>query len=51
MHISRGLWIPILQLARHIIPRWDLEYYSQSVPEKQSEEDLDMQSEDDKQLE
>jgi hypothetical protein len=47
IHVSRGLWIPIIQLARHIIPRWDLEYYSQPhVPKKPSEKDSDTQSED-----
>jgi hypothetical protein len=52
IHISRGLWVPILQLARHIIPRWDWEYHSQPVLQKRpSEEDSDMQSEDDKQSE
>ncbi|KAF8496809.1 hypothetical protein F5888DRAFT_366206 [Russula emetica] len=52
IHMSRGLWVPILQLARHIMPRWDWEYYNQPVTEKkQSKEDWDMQSKDDKQSE
>jgi hypothetical protein len=43
IHISRGLWIPILQLSRHIMPRWEWSYYSQPVvlakrePEENSE--------------
>lgn len=49
IHVSRGLWVPIIQLSRHIIPRWNLEYYSQPhVPKKKpSEKDSDTQSEDD----
>ena len=23
LHVSRGTWMPILQLSRHIMPRWD----------------------------
>lgn len=48
IHVSRGLWVPIIQLTRHIIPRWDLEYYSRPpVPRnKSSEKDSDTQSED-----
>jgi hypothetical protein len=36
LHISKGTWVPILQLARHVIPRWD--WLLQESQEKQSEE-------------
>ena len=36
LHISKGTWMPILQLAQHIIPRWDWGHESQK---KQPEED------------
>jgi hypothetical protein len=39
LQISRGTWLPILQLARHIIPRWDWLQDSQEKRSGESEED------------
>jgi hypothetical protein len=31
LHISKGTWMPILQLSRHIIPRCDFDYDNPKV--------------------
>jgi hypothetical protein len=42
IHISKGTWMPILQLGRHIIPRCDREHdglRDLAVSQKQTEDD------------
>jgi hypothetical protein len=45
IHISKGTWMPILQLGRHIIPRCDWEHDSLNlaVGQKQSEDDNELE--------
>jgi len=43
LHVSRGTWMPILQLSRHIMPRWDyfkdrLEMEAEAEAEAEMEE-------------
>jgi hypothetical protein len=44
LHISRGTWMPMLHLGRHIIPRWD---YFEDKLEAETEAEMEVGEEED----
>lgn len=44
LHVSRGTWMPILQLSGHIIPRWD--YFEDGLLKAEAEAETQEGGED-----